>query len=94
MIKYISFYDIKKDKLITELDSDACAGIHQKTAEYVDVSTRKLDPSNPTELKLIIHGFSTDTGSSGNSDGLTRDLRVLSRLSLMSSFLGVTYFLL
>ena len=62
----------------------------KKTTEAIDVSMRKSDPSNHTKPKRIMHGVCTNSCGGGTSDGLERNLRVLIRLSLMPSFLGVT----
>ena len=66
-------------------------GTNQKTAEDVDMRMRKIDICNPEVTTQMVHGLSTEVGRGSTSDGLARDLRVLSALSPIMRFLGATF---
>ena len=91
MIKYISFFDKKGEKVVTfELYSDTCMGSNRKTAEAIDISMRKLDSYDESIPKRIMHSVSTDAGGGGTGDGLACELRACSRLAPENEFFSVT----
>ena len=63
MIKCISYYDAKNEKLVTHyLDSDACVGANEKSAVAIDISMKKLDSTDQASPKRTIYGVSRDSG--------------------------------
>ena len=90
MIKHVSFYDLTNECFLAcEFHGDICVGTNEKVSAEINLITKKLDPSRPSEPKRIINGLSADAGRGRSGVGLARDLRLLDRLAPASYFFGV-----
>lgn len=90
MIKYISFWSLSDNKLISyQLDSDGSEGTDKKTAEAINISLKKIDPLNE-EPKTKLHGLSTDAGGGGTVLGCANELVGVTRIIPIDDFICLT----
>ena len=88
MIKHVSFYDETNENLVTcKLGSDAHVGTNEKVEVAIDISMKKLDPTDTTSAKRIIYVLFIDSGGGRMGEALERELRNHNVLTPISSFL-------
>lgn len=89
MIKFISFWSISDNKLVTcQLDSDGCEGTDKRIAKAINISLKKIDPLAGPKTK--VHGLLTDTSRGETSFEYSRELSEIDRTMLSAEFFAVT----